>query len=406
MHVGLIQVAEPLESDDGIGRPYRAGMLARALVSAGHEVTWWTSNFNHVNKTFRFASTDVVAKDERGIHFRFLHGRPYRRNISLARIGHQRDMAAQLGADLDQVEPVDVFFVGIPIHELAAVVATQAPATPLVLDVRDTWPDLLVTAVPAPARPLARIALRREFADARRNFRHASGVVGVSGDFLAFGLRYAGRPAAEFDRVFSIGHPSRGERRPSPATDGPLRLVFGGAFGASVDMDTIIAAVQSVVDSRPGAVHLTIAGDGDQASQLRGMVRPGDPIDFVGWLAPDELRSLVRSADVGVLPYRTTIADTMPNKLFEYLAWGMPLLSSLTGDGARLIESHALGEGYRAGDVASAAAGIERLIAGRTQLGAVGDRAVDVFDTEFAEERIYPEMSRYLEAVAASRSRR
>lgn len=399
VHVGIIQVAEPLESDDGIGRPFRAGMLAQALVAAGHRVTWWTSNFNHTTKTFRFDTTDVEVRSIDGVEFRFLYGRRYRRNISFARIGHQREMARQLTRDLPKVDDVDVFFVGIPIHELADVIRREAPSAAMVLDVRDKWPDLLVTALPRLMRPIGRLALLREFRSARANFRHARGIVGVSRDYVEFGLHYAGRQAAEFDRVFPIGHPSVGEKRAARSTAGPLRLVFGGAFGASVDLDTIISAVQRVDARRPGAVHLVIAGDGDQGSRLRASVTPGDPIEFVGWLAPSELRALVRDSDVGVLPYRATIAETMPNKLFEYLAWGMPLLSSLTGDGAAVVAEHDLGETYRAGDVGDATACIERLIDAMDRLPAAGDRGVAVFDGAFSEQQIYPDLVNFLESV-------
>ena len=59
MRVWLVKVGEPLPIDRMV-RPFRYGVLAQMLASEGHEVTWWTSTFDHVTKKQRYAQNQTV----------------------------------------------------------------------------------------------------------------------------------------------------------------------------------------------------------------------------------------------------------------------------------------------------------------------------------------------------------
>src|SRR4051794_15283852 len=112
-------MAEPLTLDGS--RPYRAGMLADALADAGHDVTWWTSTFDHSRKTHRY-STHQTLQLRPGVELRMLYGPAYRKNVSLARIRHNRSVARTLEGEWRVDNPdLDLLFVCIPLHELAAV---------------------------------------------------------------------------------------------------------------------------------------------------------------------------------------------------------------------------------------------------------------------------------------------
>ena len=47
MHVWLVKLEDSLPVDDAY-RPYRMGMLAEALITAGHTVTRWASDYQHL----------------------------------------------------------------------------------------------------------------------------------------------------------------------------------------------------------------------------------------------------------------------------------------------------------------------------------------------------------------------
>ena len=65
---------------------------------------------------------------------------------------------------------------------------------PVVVDVRDRWPDIFVEPLPRPLRAIARLLLLSEFRRARYVFRTATAILAVSDGYLEWGLRQAARP--------------------------------------------------------------------------------------------------------------------------------------------------------------------------------------------------------------------
>ena len=94
MKIWILVLGEPLENDPGNPRMHRAGMLARYLVEAGHDVIFWTSNVDHFKKIVR-------CKKSREIHIKKnykiieLAGRLYKKNISFARIFHNIEVTKE-----------------------------------------------------------------------------------------------------------------------------------------------------------------------------------------------------------------------------------------------------------------------------------------------------------------------
>ena len=59
MKVWLVKLGEPLPVD-GNRRLHRYGILAEMLSQKGHEVTWWTSTFDHWDKKQRFETDKAL----------------------------------------------------------------------------------------------------------------------------------------------------------------------------------------------------------------------------------------------------------------------------------------------------------------------------------------------------------
>ena len=85
MHVWLIKLEESLPIDSDY-RPYRMGMLAEKLVEAGHTVTRWASDYNHLNHHFRQGKTGLVTVNN-SYQIHLIHQLPaYKNTVSLNRI--------------------------------------------------------------------------------------------------------------------------------------------------------------------------------------------------------------------------------------------------------------------------------------------------------------------------------
>lgn len=84
----------------------------------------------------------------------------------------------------------------------------------------------------------------------------------------------------------------------------------------------------------PEHLHLVLIGLGDDAymRELHAAAeRAGGRVHMFPWMNPDELRGFTASADVGVLLYRNRGRNNYyaaPNKLYEYLFAGLPVVAS------------------------------------------------------------------------------
>jgi glycosyltransferase involved in cell wall biosynthesis len=107
-------------------------------------------------------------------------------------------------------------------------------------------------------------------------------------------------------------------------------IVLQGA-GINIDRgsEELVQAMQFV----QGAV-LMIIGSGDVLPKLKQMVKElnlSDRVHFSGKVSPDELKALTRLADVGVTLDKDTNINyrfSLPNKIFDYIHAGIPVLSS------------------------------------------------------------------------------
>src|SRR5439155_9149672 len=150
MRVWLITVGEPLPVDGTGDRPYRTGLLARFLIEAGHEVLWWSSTLDHIRKRLR-APESVSLDVEDKLRLVLLHGMPYRRNVSISRLINHIGIAREFERLAPAQPRPDIIVCSLPTLELsdAATRFGGEHGIPVVLDVRDLWPDIFVDVLPA-----------------------------------------------------------------------------------------------------------------------------------------------------------------------------------------------------------------------------------------------------------------
>jgi glycosyltransferase involved in cell wall biosynthesis len=153
---------------------------------------------------------------------------------------------------------------------------------------------------------------------------------------------------------------------PRPPTD-RLHLVYVGIHTIERGLLELIDAVKLLRDQRV-PVRATIVGTGRDTHILRERARilglSDDDVLFTGYLANHaDALAIMTAADVGVIPSRKTAqADsTIPNKLFDYMAAGLAVLTSDAAPCKRIVRETGAGEVFRAGDAADLAAAIRRL---------------------------------------------
>ena len=405
MIVWILKDAEPLPLQPG-QRAMRSGLLAQELGRRGHHVIWWSSTFSHHHKQFIF-ERDTQLELMPNVLLRALDVGRYRRNVSFARVMHHRRLGRRFH-ELATSEPTpDIIVSALPIIDFPFQAARYASdrGIPLVIDVRDPWPDVFADKSPRPLRPLVRFLTLPERRRAVHGLKSAAALTAVSKGFLRWALGLAGRNQSPHDRVFYLGHSGFDSNRPKSSLPTTLtaqllqKLVFTfvGTFGHSYEIELVAKAAQYFHFSRR-EVAFVLVGDGHQRACIEQRYAGLKNLILTGWLDTREIASVLTQSHVGLVPC-CSLPDTVPNKPFEYLAAGLPLLSSLQGEMAEIIKTQGLGLSYRAGDLNGFIQAVEWMWRNRQTLDQWSANATKAFSEKFSASRIYPDFARHIELI-------
>jgi glycosyltransferase involved in cell wall biosynthesis len=173
--------------------------------------------------------------------------------------------------------------------------------------------------------------------------------------------------------------------RGSPArADGRLELVYLGNLEIPRGLLELIDALKILREQRV-PVRLTMVGTGRDAPLFHARARElgltEEDVVFTGYVpSHEEALRVLGSGDIGVVPSRTTAQwqASIPNKLFDYMAAGLAVVTSDTRPCARIIRETGAGEVFAAGDAGALATAVQRLLdpAARAAAGEAGRRAV------------------------------
>lgn len=405
MNVWLIHLGEQLPID-GVSRQYRYGMLADALVARGDQVVRWAPSFVHATKTHRCYGDQTVGVSS-GYTLELVDGGSYTKNISLQRLRFHRMVAGRFEQLASNRLVPDLIVCGMPTPEMcrAALAYGRRYSVPVVIDIRDPWPDIYLDAVPSPLRRLARAVLRPIFRQAGELFRRAAALCAVSQSYLSWGLRYAQRDRRLSDRVFYIGYkrPTFTEASMREAQSfwasrgvakGQFTCVFFGTLCHSIDLDPVLHVAKSLPQ-----VRFILCGDGESLPRYRALARGVANVDFPGWLRTEQILALMDFASVALAPYRLQAHQSLPNKPFEYLAGRLPILSSLPGELAGLLREADCGLMYEPGNAAQLRDHILTLQTDASRLEAMRCNAATLYASRGDADQIYKTFADYLREV-------
>ncbi len=415
MRVWLVQVGEELPIDPGAPRMWRTCLVAQQLAARGHEVTYWSGSFNHQQKLQR--TTQNLLMDGPGYHFQMLYGRPYGSNISIARILSHLDNARAFRRVVGQHPRPDVILCGFPLIELAAAVSDFAvrESIPYALDGRDMWPEIFRNHIPKLVRPLATPLLAKWEKMRQRTFEKADAITGLSDSFVNWGLNIAGRAPGPLDRSFHLAISATDVPAPQiaeaetkwqallgPVDPQVLTICFAGTMTNRGDFDTILDAIIALPESLQNRVRLVLCGDGDARERLAHRAARYSGLHVPGWQNAASLRALMRRSDAGLLPYPNTVdfLASYPNKVGEYLASGLPIITGLGGITRSLLDECGTLLAYEHRNAKSLSEALARWLNDLPSLRARKTSARSAFENHFNPETIYPAFADWIESLS------
>jgi glycosyltransferase involved in cell wall biosynthesis len=420
-----VWLVNPFDDIPGEGPPpLRYWTLARVLAARGHDVIWWTATWSHRRKAIRTAPLGI--RDDEGFAVRLVAVRPYEKNVSLARVGSHRDFGrtferlANESISSGQLERPDIILASLPPlegPEAAARLARRLDAT-FVLDVMDVWPETFDRLLPGPGflkRMVAPFLLGGMLKRRQSLVNEADAVSAATQTYAKTAL--AGAPAALPRHVCYVGaypqefaaplrtidHVPLPDGESTAAADSPpLECVYAGSLEVGQDLDVLAAAVRQLSAAGVKAT-IHVAGTGSAEAGLRraaAVLGGSSRLEVHGLLPRQAYVNLLSRCDVGLVCVKPESQVVLPNKACDYAAAGLALVNSLPGELQRLIDEHAAGVAYTAGDFSSLAQAIAGLAADRTRLAAYRQGARRLAAAEFDRERTYPKFADWLETVS------
>lgn len=409
MRVWILQTGEPIQIDQRGMRPMRAINLSNALLERGHEVVLWSSDFDHFSKTFRGRANESINISSK-FTIRLIKSRGYKKHVGLGRLIDHMDLAWNLRNLLKKENLPDIAFVGYPPIEPAWVISKwlHKKKIPFILDVKDSWPKLLIDAFPKPTRILARILLHPYFLMMKSSFTKATAISSVSENFLDWSLKQVGLQTRSFDKVIPlvsqrIAHNKSEQESASKWWDekgiqrtNNLRLYFVGSITESFDFIPFLEVAQKL------PIEIVIAGDGPKKAELLERTQHLPNVFVPGWISTAQAAVLIERSDLAIAPVvdREDFAMSIPNKFYDAMQHGKPMVTSIQGPAADLLRNHNSGFTYRpySDDLENL---LDDLIANPGILKEVGENALRVYEEKYNPLKIYGQLCEHLESMVA-----
>lgn len=152
-------------------------------------------------------------------------------------------------------------------------------------------------------------------------------------------------------------------------------ILYIGAVMADRGVEELVAALRDVPDSH--VVCLGAAGQHVEiVRSLAASLGVGDRVHFVPPVPSAEVVPYARSATLGVSivqPASLSYRLALPNKLFQYMAAGIPTVASDFADVREVVEGSAAGIVVDPTDVSAVASAIRRILADPDEARRMGD---------------------------------
>lgn len=411
MLVWIFQSGEPVHTDTENFRSMRAVNLCNALIAHDHDVELWTSNFNHSNKSHRYSKTTTKKVNEK-LKIHFVDSPGYKSNVSLKRLVDHFVLARNLKKLIKQEASIpDVAFVGLPPLETAFIMAKflKKKNIPFLVDVKDMWPEIFYRELPSKLQSVAKLVFLPFEYLLRRTLKMATGISTISEEFLDWCCHKAGRTRNSRDLIAFLNSPNISKKIENGISNEPkwlsdihsikgVKVVsFVGTFSDVFDFNPIIKA------SQKDGFKFVMAGDGPQFENLLDASSRNANLIVPGRIGVDEISKLLKLTDYYIIPLKDLIDFrlSLPNKFFDALSAGLPIVTSCKGTLKRVITEEAIGYYYSNLDENNLSLVLESIR--NVDTSAIRNRALSLSQGKFSFDLNYDSLVQKLEGLQNGR---
>ncbi|WP_462166261.1 glycosyltransferase family 4 protein [Pseudoalteromonas sp. GB43] len=287
-------------------------------------------------------------------------------------------------------------------HKYDVVFATTTPLTagipgifarwlrgkPFVFEVRDLWPEL-PKEMGVITNPLVLAAMSiLEWC----SYRSAHRCIGLSPGIVE-GIKKRGVKASKIELVpngcdLNIFANETNAWRPEGVAENELMAIFTGTHGMANGLDAALDAAVELKKRGRLDIKLVLVGQGKlkEQLQLRANEEQLDNVIFHSPVNKAKLAELMKGADIGMQLLANVPAfyfGTSPNKFFDYISAGLPVLNNYPGWLASMIKQHNCGYSVEPENPQAFADALEHAADNKNLLPEMGNRAQMLAKQEF-----------------------
>ena len=277
--------------------------------------------------------------------------------------------------------------------------------TPLVLELRDLWPEYLVEMGLLRSATVEQAVLAVDRAMLARAAHLVTVTEPLRGRLIAKGI-----PPERVTVISNGVDPEQYFPAPDPppspalaARNGTFLVGYLGNFGAGQGLGVILDAARRLAAAGE-PVRFVLAGDGTEHGRIRAEAeRLSLPnLEILPPVAKEQARAFYNNCDVCLVPLAPLpiFAGALPTKLFEIMACGRPVVASATGLVPETLEESGAGWAVPPGDGTALARALTNL----ARLPAAERSAMGARGTRYVGERFHRGVlaGRYLEVLKAA----
>jgi glycosyltransferase involved in cell wall biosynthesis len=405
MHILLIHQAFAALDEAGGTRHHE---LARHLVERGHRVTIIASPVSYLTGKQRTKRARWVERQEpepgitilRAYTYSALHKSFFHRLVSFFSF-----MASSFMIGL-QIKQIDlVWGTSPPIFQgITAWLLAKIKRAPFLFEVRDLWPAFAIAVGVLRNPVLVRASLLLE----RFLYQRADRVMVNSPGFIDHVLSRGAKwvelvPNGVEPDMFDPDSDGASFRKEN-GLDSQFVVMYAGAHGISNDLGVFLQAADLLRDCP--TVRFVLVGDGKEKVNLQNQ-KELQNINNVLFLPPipkNQIREVMAGADacVAVLKPLELYKTTYPNKVFDYMAAGRPVVLAIDGVIRQVVEAAGAGVAVPPGNAEAMASAIRRLAEDPTQARAMGTAGRKYVEKHFHRRPLAEKLALLMEEMRGS----
>jgi glycosyltransferase involved in cell wall biosynthesis len=194
-------------------------------------------------------------------------------------------------------------------------------------------------------------------------------------------------------------------KMPFELKEGQVVACFTGAHGLANGLDNILDAAQQLKTRGDDKVVILFVGEGGVKASLMERVKQQqlDNCIFLNAMPKHQLVDLLNACDIGLMPLANVPAfyyGTSPNKFFDYISCGLPVLNNYPGWLADMIDEYGCGTAVAPDNQVALADALQYMASNKETLLEMGRKGKQLAKDRFNREDLSVQFAKFLIGVA------